>query len=93
MTILIDPRSGQPIYEQIVRQLRTQILEGSLAADTPLPSVRSLAKDLGISVITTRRAYDELEATLRKLSTLRRDCGLSREELLALWARAEEEMR
>ena len=125
MTILIDPRSGQPIYEQIVRQLRRQILEGSLAADTPLPSVRSLAKDLGISVITTRRAYDELEAagliytqpgrgsfvaagepeqlramhleeleaTLRKLSTLRRDCGLSREELLALWARAEEEMR
>ena len=61
MTILIDPRSGRPIYEQIVGQLRKQILNGTLPADAPLPSIRALAKDLGISVITTKRAYEELE--------------------------------
>ena len=62
MTILIDPRSGRPIYEQIVGQLRKQILNGTLPADTPLPSIRALAKDLAISVITTKRAYEELAA-------------------------------
>ena len=61
MTILIDNKSGQPIYEQIVEQIREQILTGSLGADEALPSIRSLAKDLRISVITTKRAYEELE--------------------------------
>lgn len=62
MTLLIDNRSGAPIYEQIVAQVRQQILGGSLAADTPLPSIRNLARDLRVSVITTKRAYEELEA-------------------------------
>ena len=62
MTILIDNRSGAPIYEQIFTQIRDQIFSGELAADTPLPSIRTLAKDLRISVITTKRAYEELEA-------------------------------
>ncbi len=61
MTILIDNRSGQPIYEQIYEQLRAQILSGAVAAEEALPSIRSLAKDLRISVITTKRAYEELE--------------------------------
>ena len=61
MTILIDNRSGQPIYEQIFSQIRDQILAGELPPDTALPSIRSLAKDLRISVITTKRAYEELE--------------------------------
>ncbi len=61
MTILIDNKSGQPIYEQIVEQIREQILMGTLGADEALPSIRSLAKDLRISVITTKRAYEELE--------------------------------
>ncbi len=61
MTILIDKRSGQPIYAQICAQLRQQILSGALEEDTALPSIRSLAKDLRISVITTKRAYEELE--------------------------------
>ena len=61
MTILIDNRSGRPIYEQIVEQLREQIVSGELAPDAALPSIRSLAKDLRISVITTKRAYEELE--------------------------------
>ena len=62
MTILIDNRSGAPIYEQIFSQIRDQIFSGALPEDTPLPSIRTLAKDLRISVITTKRAYEELEA-------------------------------
>lgn len=61
MTILIDNRSGLPIYEQIVTQIREQILSGELGPDAALPSIRALAKDLRISVITTKRAYEELE--------------------------------
>ena len=61
MTILIDNKSGQPIYEQIFIQIKDQIISGSLQEDEALPSIRNLAKDLRISVITTKRAYDELE--------------------------------
>ena len=61
MDILVDNKSSQPIYEQIFSQLRGQILSGALAEDTLLPSIRSLAKDLRISFITTKRAYEELE--------------------------------
>ena len=61
MQILIDNKSGAPIYEQIYTQLKEQIISGALTEDQPLPSIRGLAKDLRISVITTKRAYDELE--------------------------------
>ena len=61
MTILIDNRSGVPSYNQICQQIRSAILGGELEADAPLPSIRNLAKDLRISVITTKRAYEELE--------------------------------
>ena len=61
MNILIDNRSGTPIYEQIYTQIKNQIIGGDLRQDEALPSIRSLAKDLRISVITTKRAYDELE--------------------------------
>ena len=62
MTILIDNRSGAPIYEQIFEQIRRQIFSGELKEDAALPSIRNLAKDLRISVITTKRAYEELES-------------------------------
>ena len=62
MNILIDNKSGTPIYDQIYGQIKDQIINGSLKEDDPLPSIRSLAKDLKISVITTKRAYEELEA-------------------------------
>ena len=62
MTILIDNQSGVPIYDQIFTQLRNQILKGELDRDEALPSIRSLSKDLRVSVITTKRAYDELES-------------------------------
>jgi len=57
----IDNRSDRPIYEQIAEQIKAQIISGALTEDTLLPSIRSLAKDLRISVITTKRAYEELE--------------------------------
>ncbi len=61
MTILIDNSGGVPIYEQIYNQIKTQIINDTLKEDEMLPSIRSLAKDLRISVITTKRAYEELE--------------------------------
>ena len=61
MTIFIDNKSGEPIYNQIYSQIKHQILSGDLKADEMLPSIRGLAKDLRISFITTKRAYEELE--------------------------------
>ncbi len=61
MKILLSNSSPQPIYEQILRQVRTQILAGDLKEGEALPSIRKLAQTLQISVITTKRAYDELE--------------------------------
>ena len=61
MTVLIDNKSGTPIYDQIYSQIKSQIISGSLGEDEMLPSIRSLAKDLRISFITTKRAYEELE--------------------------------
>ena len=62
MTIIIDNKSGVPIYDQIYSQIKAQIIGDALRQDEALPSIRSLAKDLRISVSTTKRAYDELEA-------------------------------
>ena len=62
MQLLLNNRSGVPIYDQIYGQIKDQIISGSLKEDDPLPSIRNLAKDLKISVITTKRAYEELES-------------------------------
>jgi len=59
--ILLSNASPDPIYEQILRQVRAQILSGDLKEGQALPSIRKLAQNLQISVITTKRAYDELE--------------------------------
>ena len=59
--LIISNASGQPIYEQIVRQIKGAITTGKLPPGEPLPSIRALARDLRISVITTKRAYEELE--------------------------------
>ena len=61
MDILISNTSDKPIYEQIYEQMKGQILSGALQEGDALPSIRLLAKDLHISVITTKRAYSELE--------------------------------
>lgn len=97
MNIFIDNKSGAPIYEQIFTQLKSQIISGTLPSDEALPSIRSLAKDLRISVVTTKRAYDELEkegfiytiaAKLKKIEDymekivhLAASCNLSEQEL------------
>lgn len=61
MNLFIDNKSGVPIYDQIYTQIKNQIISGELLPDAALPSIRALARDLRISVITTKRAYDELE--------------------------------
>ncbi|SHH78667.1 transcriptional regulator, GntR family [Sporobacter termitidis DSM 10068] len=61
LNIIISNTADVPIYQQIVNQIRDAILRGDLTDGEPLPSIRALAKDLRISVITTKRAYDDLE--------------------------------
>ena len=61
MQLYIDNRSGAPIYDQIYSQIKDAILSGQVDEGEALPSIRAPAKDLRISVITTKRAYDELE--------------------------------
>ena len=61
MDIILSNSSGKPIYEQITDQVKEQIMAGTLAAGDALPSMRLLARELRISVITTKRAYEELE--------------------------------
>lgn len=61
MKIIISPADSRPIYEQIASQIRQHIISGQLQAGDALPSMRFLAKELRISVITTKRAYEELE--------------------------------
>ena len=61
MNLILSNANGAPIYEQIYTQLKAAILTGELQEGEALPSIRQLAKDLRISVITTKRAYDELE--------------------------------
>ena len=62
MELIIRNVNNQPIYDQIYSQIKAQIIAGQLRPGEALPSIRALAKDLKISVITTKRAYDELEA-------------------------------
>ncbi|WP_042354104.1 GntR family transcriptional regulator [Bacillus rubiinfantis] len=61
MNIIISNASKDPIYQQIVKQIKELVLKGELAEGDSLPSIRQLAKDLQVSVITTKRAYEELE--------------------------------
>ncbi|AFQ17625.1 MULTISPECIES: GntR family transcriptional regulator [Bacillus] len=61
MKVLLSNSSKEPIYQQIIDQIILQILNGTLKEDDALPSMRSLARDLKVSVITSKRAYEELE--------------------------------
>lgn len=60
MKIILKNKSDIPIYEQIEEQIRSQILDGTIAENEQMPSIRQLARDLKISVITTTRAYTDL---------------------------------
>lgn len=61
MNIIISNTSRTPIYEQILKSIKDEIISGKIKEDTLLPSIRNLASDLRVSVITTKRAYEELE--------------------------------
>lgn len=61
MNIIVSNSSAVPLYEQIQNQIKNQILNGELKGEELLPSIRSLAKELKVSIITTKRAYEELE--------------------------------
>jgi len=61
MDIIISNSSQDPLYKQIIKQIKKQIIRGDLSPGEALPSIRKLAKELQISVITTKRAYEELE--------------------------------
>jgi len=89
LKILLSNKSDLPIYEQIKAQIKEQILSGKILENEFLPSIRQLAKDLGISVITTTRAYSDLEsegfiATLRGKGSyvLPKDSEMVREQYL-----------
>ena len=97
MDMILSNSSGKPIYEQITDQIKEQIMTGALAAGDALPSMRLLAKELRISVITTKRAYEELEregflttvpgkgcfVAPRDLELVREDCLRRMEEQLS----------
>jgi GntR family transcriptional regulator len=61
ITIVLSNSSEKPLYLQIIEQVRKEIMDGEIVSGQPLPSIRALAADLSVSVITTKRAYDELE--------------------------------
>lgn len=62
LDLLISTTSAVPLYEQIERQIKEQILSGQIAQGEAMPSIRALAKELHVSVITAKRAYDDLES-------------------------------
>ncbi|WP_090998885.1 GntR family transcriptional regulator [Paenibacillus sp. OK003] len=77
MKILISNASSDPIYMQILTQIRQSILSGELVAGESLPSIRQLAKDLQVSVITTKRVYEELEKEKLIDSVVGKGCFVS----------------
>lgn len=81
MLLFIDNQSGVPIYDQICTQIKRLILNGELSPDSPLPSIRNLAKELRISVITTKRAYEELEREGYVYTVPAKGCFVARQDL------------
>lgn len=79
MDIIISNSNGKPIYEQISSQVRAQILSGALKAGERLPSIRVLADGLGVSVITTKRAYSDLEGEGLVETVQGKGCFVSRQ--------------
>ena len=92
MNIIITNSGGVPIYEQIAAQIKGLILGGELHEGDALPSMRALAQDLRVSVITTKRAYEILESEglieehLGKAADIARQSGVTKEELTEILA-------
>ena len=70
LVIVIEPHGTYAIYEQIVNQIKNQIISGELQPDEALPSIRGLAADIGVSVITTKHAYEELEREVEWIASI-----------------------
>lgn len=81
MNIIISNSSGQPIYDQITSQIKSMIIAGKLKEGDALPSMRFLAKELRISVITTKRAYEELEREGFIVTVPGKGCFVARKNL------------
>ena len=92
MELIIRNSTNQPIYDQIYCQIKSQILSGALAPGEALPSIRALAKDLKISVITTKRAYDELEAHGFIYTMAGKGCFVADNNLEILWEQRRREL-
>lgn len=84
MNIIISNSSGEPIYEQIVSQIRGYILRGELKEGEPLPSMRVLAAQLRISIITTKRAYEELEKAGLVVTVAGKGCFVGKQNTEAI---------
>lgn len=93
MDVMVDPASPDPIYEQIRSGLTEAILRGDLAPGQTLPSIRALARDLRVSVITTTRAYNELVADGLVVSRQGRGVFVREQDADALRGRAVERIR
>lgn len=92
MELIIRNTSEQPIYEQIRSQLQALIVSGALPPGAPLPSIRALARDLRVSVITTKRAYAELEAAGFLNTVAGKGCFVAEENLSLLRERQQQEI-
>ena len=92
MELIIRNTDNQPIYEQICQQIKAQIIAGQLTPGEPLPSIRGLAKDLKISVITTKRAYDELEAGGFLYTVAGKGCFVAEKDLSLIRAQQRREL-
>lgn len=87
MDIVISNTSGDPIYQQIFEQISAQIIKGQLPSDTCLPPIRTVAKELRISVITVKRAWEELEHAGLIYTMAGKGCFVSSLKLTALDAK------
>ena len=85
INIIISNANGQPIYDQIYSQIKGAIITGELPPGQPLPSIRGLAKDLRISVITTKRAYDELERDGFINTVAGKGCFVAEKNIELIW--------
>jgi len=93
MKLITNPDGEQPIYEQIELQIKQQITSGELVSGTMLPSIRTLAKELKIGIITAKRAYDDLTAEGYTQSVAGRGVFVAYKDVEEISAAAEEELK
>lgn len=93
MKLITNPNGDQPIYEQIKLQIKEQIVSGELKAGTMLPSIRTLAKELKIGIITAKRAYDDLTEEGYTVSVAGKGVFVADADRKKLSAAAEKELK